>query len=106
MTSGGPLRLPIKRTSPVSKWIATNFPSSQAQKSCLARESRSRPWGPLEGIAKVSRISEGWLASIPTMSGWIRDIHVERGLDLVVNGPARAPRKDHGAGHGLLVHVD
>src|SRR2546426_10019770 len=58
-----------QRTSPVSKWTATNFPSSQAQKSCLARESRSRPWGPLEGIAKVSRISEGWLASIPTMSG-------------------------------------
>src|SRR2546425_13205967 len=58
--------------------------------------------GNLEGLPN----SRGIVGVDPHDEWGIWDIHVERGHHLVVNGPPRAPRKDHGAGHDLLAHID
>src|SRR2546427_11761566 len=58
--------------------------------------------GNLEGLPN----SRGMVGVDPHDEWGICDIRVERARHLVVNGPPRAPRKDHGAGHDLLAHID
>src|SRR5712692_9986111 len=58
--------------------------------------------GNLEGVPNSRR-----LLRVDSRDEWrIRDIHVESGRKFLMHRPPRAPRKDHGPGHGPLVDID